>query len=122
MSREPVACGCKVEFTWLVSCFIATVGNLLITIQPDVLSPSTYVMGRRASISIKNFQYNRHSLVSSVYYRAFYGWARRKKFQNKGSQIAGKRYIDKRSCNYIKNTSFNCTFNYLMYKRNIRNS
>ena len=40
-------------------------------------------------MSIKNFQYNRDSLVSSVYYRAFYGWARRKKFQNKSSQIAG---------------------------------
>ena len=89
MLSEPVACGCKVEFTRLVRCSIATIGNLPITIQPNVLSPFTYVMGRRASISIKNFQYNRHSLVSRVYYRAFYGWAQRKKFQNKGSQIAG---------------------------------
>ena len=40
-------------------------------------------------MSIKNFHYNRDSLVSSVYYRAFYGWARRQKVQNKSSQIAG---------------------------------
>ena len=105
-----------------MSCFIATAGNLPITIQPNVLWPFAYVMGRRESISIKNFQYNRHSLASSVYYRAFYGWARRKKFKNKGSQIAGKRYIDKRSCNCIANNPFNCTFFKLMYKRNVTNS
>ena len=76
-------------------------------------------MERRASIFFKNFQYNRHSLVPSVHYRTLDGWARRKNFQNKGSQLAGKCYFDKDPCIYSTNNSFDYTFFKLLYKSNV---
>ena len=48
---------------------------------------------------IRYFQCIRHSLVSSLYYGAHHGWARRN-FQNKGSQMAGKRYLEIKVCKY----------------------
>ena len=43
-------------------------------------------------MAIENFQPARHSLVSSVYYRAYHGWAW-KNFQSRSSQMDRKRYF-----------------------------
>ena len=44
-------------------------------------------------MAVKNFQRARHSLASSVYYRAHHGWAWRN-FHSGSSQVAGQHYFE----------------------------
>ena len=44
-------------------------------------------------MAIQNFQRTTHSLVSSLYYRTHHRWAWNS-FQTRGSQMAGKCYVE----------------------------
>ena len=74
---------------------------------------------------IKNLQRIRQSIVSSVYYRAHHGWAR-KKFQNRSSQMAGKRCFEFGFCKqqshfFIFYTEFTASvLNFLSYPESLR--
>ena len=52
-----------------------------------------------------NFQCARHSFVASGYFKAHHGWAQRKIFQNKDSQMAGTRHFEIGFANTV-NTSY----------------
>ena len=53
----------------------------------------------------------RHSLVSKVYDRAQLWLGLRKKFQNKGSQMAGKRYLEKKDIFLYSHNTYNDNYN-----------
>ena len=66
------------EFTFLVSCVLCHRSLFIPVAESSVLWLFTCGRGRRTSMAIENFKCSRHSLVSSIYYRAHHGWAWRK--------------------------------------------
>ena len=77
--------GCKVKFTRVC------VANKLFYCQCFLASCKSW--GQDSKHGHRKLSMCEHSLVSNVYYRAHHGWAR-KKFQNRSSQTAGKRYFE----------------------------
>ena len=76
------------EFKLLVKCSIVTDHYLF-----QCLKAMFFGFISSANMDIESFQRARHSLASTVYCRAHHGWTR-KMFQNRSSQIDGKRYFE----------------------------
>ena len=89
------------NFDWFVICSIVTSNNSFQCHKEMFFGYINAVGGLGKNVAIEIFQCGRCFLVSSVYYKAHRGWARRKNFQNKSSQMVGTRYIEKVLANIV---------------------